>query len=261
MLAGIRKVLLKGSLRPPLDGTTATLTGAWSMSRTLRSAYSGSLFTDVSGAVSVLLDQSGNARNFDQGTAGARPTLAYGGLQQRRCAAFDGTDDFLISTGTGTSTFVTASAGYVIATGIVDTFATDVAPSLVRTNDMLWGNQDRLLGMCFRSTGPNAYAWNWDGNEDSTSTGNPVTSGAAYVFEWRHDTGVVYLRVNGRTETSGTSGNSTEVEFANPLKIGGEAVTPNYSNIRFFEMAAFSTVPPLAERDALVANMHSWVNG
>jgi hypothetical protein len=255
----VLRTVLNRSLSPPLDGVNATLTGAWSMSRRMRSAYGGALFTEVSGGVSALLDQGGNARDFVQGTAGARPLVATDGIKFRTCANFDGTDDFLVSTGVATSTFITASTGYVVASAMADVIATDVAPVLVRTNDWIWGNQARLGGVALRSTGPVAIGWSFDANEDST-TGIAIATGKVHVFEWRKEGGNLFLRIDGGTETSVAAGDFVAAEFADPLKIGGEAITPNFHDIKFFEMATFSTIPVSADRDRIVANMLAWVS-
>lgn len=233
----------------PLDGLSPT--GAWSRSRYLRSAYVGSKETITSGQIQTLLDQSGNSRNLTQGTSSARPTPATAGPNSIACADFDGSNDSLASTGFALSTFITNSAGYMVASIRIDTFPTNSASSF--SNSVVLLDTLKFAGMTVRS-GNIFYAYNWDGNEDK-ATGTTAAS-TVYVVEWRHEGGNVYQRVNGTGETSVASGNTSTMTGV--LSMGGISGTQLFDG-KLFEAVTFSSVPSLAVRDALVHDLGIWV--
>jgi hypothetical protein len=235
-----------------LDGISG-LTGAWSMSRKLLTSYGGSFYTDAGGgAISALLDQSGNSRNLSQGTSGSRPTATTAGGKSRACADFDGTDDLL--TGATMSNFIAAGAGYIVVSALADAISTDVTSGgNGYQNDGIITDDGANVGVMLRSTGPLAIANNFDGNSDDTGTVS-TTTGTLHVYEWRHDSGTLYLRVDGGTEASVTSGNTTLTGSI----IMGRNYFNQYFDGKVFEAAAFNSVPALSIRNAIVANMLAW---
>lgn len=237
----------------PLDGFSPT--GAWSMSRDLLSAFAGgSRYTDSSGAVSSLNDQSGNTRHLtDAGTAARRPTVATGGPNSRTCADFDGSTDFL--TGAAISNFISNSAGYMIVSWLADAITLNVAQSY--NNHLILGDAGQFMGLYLRDTGSpdTVYGFNWDGNEDRGVDATIAVS-TAYVTEWRHDGGNVYVRVNGGTWQSAASGNTSTM--TNALLLGGRNGAQQF-NGKIFEAAVFSTVPGSTDRDAFEADFRAWV--
>lgn len=234
-----------GGVTHPLDGLSPT--GAWSLSRDLLSAYSGgSRYTDVSGAISQLTDQSGNTRNFtDGGIVGQRPTLTTAGPNSRACADFDGSTDFLIAS--ALSNFISASSGLMIVGCIIDAITLNNA--VAYQNDSLLVDSGLFAGIYLRNTGGGqAIAYNWDGNEDKAVA--TIATATPYVLHWRHEGGNVYMGVNG-TETSVASGNTSTLTGI--LRMAGS----QYSNCKVFEAATFSTVP--GTMAAVISDMKTWI--
>lgn len=240
-----------GGPSPPLDAYTAGLTGAWSMSRKLLTSYGGSLYTDVSGAVSALLDQSGNSRNLAQGTASARPAIITAGNQSRAAADFDGTNDFLA--GATMANFIAAANGYIVASGIINSIGTN--SGTVTSNDPLWGDDDSYMGLYMRSNGT-WYASNYDGSEDVASITNNTGTGSAKVVRWMHTGGNVSGRVNLGTAASAASGDTTS--DPDNLRVGG--VGPFFSDMTLFEMACWSTVPSDTAKNAIEQAFLDWIS-
>jgi hypothetical protein len=240
-----------GSSALLLDGIGPT--GAWSMSRKLLSNYAGAFYTDAGGgAISAWLDQSGSSRNLSQGTSGSRPSAATAGGKSRACADFDGTDDLL--TGATMSNFIAAGTGYLVVSALADVISTDVtSANNGYQNDGIISDDGANVGILLRSTGPLAIANNFDGNSDDTGT-VATTTGAVHVYEWRHEGGNLYLRVDGGTEASVASGNTT----LTASMIVGRNYSNQYFDGKVFEAAAFNVVPSLSQRDALVSNMLAW---
>lgn len=80
---------------PPVLDLVGNAAFAFSVNRKLRGAYAGSILDTVSAKVSLLYDQSGNARNIAQGTDGDRPDLIASVINGRSGMRFDGTADYL----------------------------------------------------------------------------------------------------------------------------------------------------------------------
>jgi hypothetical protein len=112
-------------------------------------------------------------------------------------------------------------------------------------------------GLTVRSGGI-LYAYNNDGNQDKAeSAGTVPIGGNPCVIEWRHEGGLIYQRVNGANETSTASGNTSDLTGS--LRMGGNALTDRFFNGKVFEAMIYSTVPTLAERNAIVNDMMIWV--
>ncbi|WP_394889552.1 Ig domain-containing protein [Mesorhizobium sp. AaZ16] len=234
-----------------LDGLSPT--GAWSMSRDLLTAFAGgSRYTDVSGAVSSWNDQSGSSRHMAQATAGNRPLVATAGPNSRACADFDGTDDILVSS-IAISNFISASAGYLVVSFLADTITANSGDAW--SNHAIIEDFGQFLGLQLRNTGsPDTIsAYNWDGNAD-VATRVEINAGTAYVAEWRHEGGNLYVRVNGGTESSVASGNTSSL--TGQLRFGGASA---WLDGKIFEVATFSTVPSSGDRDAIVADFKTHI--
>lgn len=237
----------------PLDGLSG-VTGAWSAGRKMLTAYGGSFYTDVSGFASEFLDQSGSARNFTRATAAARPAITTGGPNSRalldfRPPAVDGTSDSM--EGPALSNFISNSTGYFVASFIPDDAArTNFGGGAIFANDQLFGDASTLTGVVFQNG--NMVGFNNDGGYD-IPTGHAVSNGTAYVVEWWHEGGNLNTRLNGGTTNTVASGNTTSMTGL--LRLG---TVSNQADFKCFEMAAFSTVPSGAERDAIVANLRAW---
>lgn len=234
----------------PLDGLSPT--GAWSASRKLLSTYSGTFKTSSGGTISNLKDQSGSARDLTQATAGRQPADTTAGPNGVACLGFDGSDDNL-STGVTLTNFMSASAGYWIASIYIDSFPTNNANSY--NNSMILGDNGSAWARLTVRSGNILYAFNWDGNEDKAQ--GTVTTATAYVVEWRHDSGNIYQRVNGAGETSVASGNTSNITNGS-FAMGGVGITLPFAG-KIFEAAAFSTVPSQDQRAALVQSLGKYI--
>jgi hypothetical protein len=237
----------------PLDALSPTL--AYSLSRDLLSSFSGnSRFTNSSGAVSQLNDQSGNARNASQGTAANRPTVSTAGPNSRTCADFDGTNDALDAAGVALSQLIAAGSGFFIASVLIDTFPTDNATSY--GNSGVFMDAGVFAGLTLRSNGgsPLAYAYNWDGNEDKAQAS--IAASTAYVLTWRHEGGNLYVGVNGVESAATASGNTQTL--TGQLRVGYSGAGA-FMDGKLFECAFFSTVPSSGDRTTLIDNFKNWI--
>ncbi len=219
------------------------LTGAYSLSRTIVPGYAGSRYTDVSGAVSVLNDQSGATRDLTQGTAANRPAVVTVG--DFLVADFDGTNDHLV--GAAASNFIAVGAGYVAMSVIVKSIATNNAA--IYDNDALFGDNGGYLGLHLKSGGPTVSAYNYDGSVDEAAAAIALSTKS--VVEWIHTGGNVSVRVNGGAAVTVASGNTGALTGL--LLFGANWPTPTEAAIQLFEAAIYSTVPSAGERDSIVA--------
>jgi hypothetical protein len=150
------------------------------------------------------------------------------------------------------SNFITASAGYMIMSVMVDTISTN--NSNFYDNDAVIGDLGGYAGIYLRDSGTpkGAIAGNWDGSNDLAEA-SVISYSTPYVIEWRHEGGTLYVRVNGSGEQSVASGNTSDL--SNRINLGN-GYTGNTARLngKFFEGATFSTVPSGTERDNLVAD-------
>ncbi len=220
----------------PLDGLVTT--GAWSASRKLYTAFGGSFYSGAAGF--TLFDQSGNSQDFTNGggTTSAACTQSVAGV------VFGGSN-WLNSP---SATYVTATDGYMITTIRPTSFTSDV-PVSPYLNAVVLLNSGQNFGITVsnNSGSPLAYAINWGVNNFAS---NSIVANTIYVVEWRHQSGTVFCRVNGGTETSQASGNTSTSGF---MQMGGR-VTSNMFVGQIYEAAIFSgsDVPSSGTRDALV---------
>lgn len=231
-------------------------TGAWSMSRNLLSAYGGSLYADTSGAITTFYDQSGSARNAtDGGTAARRPAVSTAGPNSRACADFDGSSDYL--EGSDMDNHVLVGTAYIILSAIFDVISEAVTVNFATVGHTPISDASGKLGVyaCNDAGTDKIYAANYVSGASDTRTSQNGTEGTAYVIELRHESGTLYLRINGGTETSIASGN-TSANLGN-LRMGyrGNA----YFDGKLFEMATFNTIPSSNQRDKLMAMFKSHV--
>jgi hypothetical protein len=263
----------------PVDGLSPT--GCWSLSRFLRSAYTGSKYSATSGAITTINDQSGNGFNLtDRSLTTRRPAETTAGLQSRACAAFDGTSDFLV-TGTTVlvSSLISASAGFIIISCIIDAFQGNQAT--LQFNDQLTGDQNLKIGLYLRDlSGGTAYAINDSGTIQNQS--RTLTTAKGYVLTWRHEGGNLFFGSAERdplwntftfvdplppwtwtgayTETGGVaSGNTAAFPAGDTFNIGGRG--NQFFKGKIFELATFSTVPTAEQRAALVTDFGTWFGG
>lgn len=233
----------------PLDGLTPS--GAWSGSRVMVDGYAGSLFTETSGDVQTCLDQSGNSNTLSTTTNKFPTTTSYGS---------NGRIGFDLTTVDGNFTKATladlidADDGYFITSVYVDSISNNSAT--IYDNDGVIADTADYMGVFLRSTNK-AIAYNWDGNADYSpdGTGDSVSTGQVYVFEWLHTGGNLTLYIDGVASTSVASGNTGSL-------IGtfywGSGTDVRLKGV-LFELASFKTIPNASQRTALRNNMSNWV--
>jgi len=236
------------ALPPPLDGLTG-VTGAWSQSRKLLTAYGGAFSTDISGETNVWLDQSGSARNFTAVNSGTRPNPTTAGPNNRACLSFGGADAMDAAL---INNFFNGTDGYVIASFITNrTSANNVN---IYDNDPVWCDANGNEGVHIKNGTIAGYSW--DGNADVT-TAEAISTATTYVIEWWHTGGNLNSRLNGGTTRTVASGAAA---VTGALRIGWNRTSgPSFFSGYLFELAAFSVVPNSTQRDALAANFKTWV--
>ncbi|WP_141340912.1 hypothetical protein [Bradyrhizobium sp. USDA 3458] len=230
-----------GGGSPPLDGLSPT--GAWSPSRKLLTGYGGSFYALTSGEVSTLYDQSGNARNFVvTGSGATKPDLDTSTVA---ALSYNGVADWM-QVNIAMSNFITATDAYVICSFKATGFNSNQTPIIQD------GSQN--LGQTTRSNSgsPLLASTNWGGGQ---SVQHSIVANTAYVVETRHQGGVLYQRLNGSNEQSVSSGNTT---LAGSLNLGGRLLGTSFQGL-IYEVAIFSTVPTLTQRDALVQAFGTYI--
>ena len=227
-----------GASAPPLDAFTTGLTGAWSMSRKLLTSYGGSFYTDTSGTVSTLFDQSGAGRNFVQGS-GIRPLVAtQGGI-----VVADLTPNVhQMTTTAAMNQFITASAGYIVVVVYMDAH--------VSTQSVVWRDGVVATQVSVLTSTAQMSAYNDDGAADSAAGAATVVSPPnGYVMTWRHEGGVIYANLNGGTDVSVASGNTTNLTGG---FIFGRITSYGFDG-KFYEAYMWNTVPSAGDRAAIIA--------
>lgn len=225
-----------------LDAYTTGNTGAWSMSRKLFSLYSahgGSFYHATGGGVDTLYDQSTNSRDFIGAFPSRYPTVATAGPKNLTCADFDGSSDYL-QTAVGISDFFTATAGYMIITAMIDTVVLDSATAYL--NDLLIGDSLQYMGIYLRNNGPHAYGYNF---ASSPGQWNNIsfTENAVHIFEWKHESGIVSIIVDGVEVAIASGATQTVSGFLSLFGRGNQ-----YANGKMFEAATWSVIPSSDER-------------
>jgi hypothetical protein len=239
----------------------ATAQWAVSRSRILVPGYAGAWDSVVSGRVDILYDQSGNGRNLSAIASIARPIATTSGPNSRACCDFSPAS---IASGHTMDTdavdpvseLVSASAGYMVVSIRADVVTQDSSTASANANVLVFGGFQG--GLTLRTTGI-LYAYNNDGNQDKapSAAGAVPIGGNPCVIEWRHEGGLIYQRVNGANETSVASGNTSDLTSV--LRLGSNATTGSFFDGKFFEGMIYATVPTLEERDAIAADMMTWV--
>jgi hypothetical protein len=120
-------------------------------------------------------------------------------------------------------------------------------------NEPVWGDAGGFMGLYIRNTTgtpETAQAYNFSGGNQSAEAA-VITPGTAYVVEWWHDSGNVFLCVNNGTPVSVASGNTGNV--GGVLGLGhGYTGSSVWSDIDVFGGFAASAVP--ASRSTIAAN-------
>lgn len=158
------------------------------------------------------------------------------------CLDFDGSADNLRShTQNGgsqkaLSNFLSSSAFTVFISFLAESITSTAAA--IYDNHQLIGDAGLFWGIHLKDEGgiKKAYGYNWDGNDDVVG-GHAILENTSYLMMFRHESGSIYSAINGGTESSTVSGNTSDLTF--PLMLGS-SVSPRYSG-RIGEIAIYNT--------------------
>lgn len=194
-------------------------------------------------AVGTFTDRSGNSRNLTQATGANQPLFKTAQFPSGGPGVdFDGSNDFMTNA-TALSSFISAGAYTLFFVVQVDAVATNAANTY--DNVTLWGDSGGFAGVHLKSAGPTIMAYNWDGSDDHNDLTFATTT--SYVYMQRHEGGNLYSALDGATETSVASGNTstlTGTQF-----VGGvSGLEPFNGRIgEFFIYNVALTAPQMAE--------------
>lgn len=236
------------------DGLSAR--AVFSFSRKLIDAYGGSFYTDTSGKVSELFDQTGNGRSFTQSTSAERPLVATAGPLSRACGDFVVADECSLVSAVNASVLVSAGVGYAIASFI----PRDITKVTTASAHSIFGQGAARMGATVSTVDGRPYtatSYVYDGAYKYAQVTDAVVEDEAYVIEWRLESGTVYCRINGGSWGSIATGNATQLNL-DTMRIGRSHPNGHFDG-HIFEVAFFQYVPDSTTRDALVADMLNWV--
>lgn len=229
----------------PFDSVSG-LTGAWSMSRKLLSAYAGSFYsTEGNSTLHTLFNQTTHSgRDFNDVTTATVTTSA--GPNSRAALVGDGTQG--ARTGSALSNFISSVAGYIIISGIIDTY-TSSAQILM--------DGSSAIGIVITSTALLTVAsYNRDGDgADVADTFGP-TAGDPFVWEWRHEGNAIYARFNASDPTEAIAASSNTTTLADSLRLFGDSIL---FTGKVFELVTYNTIPSTPDQNTLASNMVTWV--
>lgn len=183
------------------------------------------------GISDISLQSNGGTTDPKYRTGASSPML-------NSCIDFDGSDDLLKSyTQAGSnkaiSNFIAAGAYTILVAFYADASGTDSATSY--ENDSILSDVGGFFALYLRSSNK-IGVYNWDGSEDKVEIA--VTYGASHVVRIRHDSGSIYISLDGGSESSTASGNTTTL--TNQLIVGtGYSGTHAY-NGRVGELAIYN---------------------
>lgn len=187
--------------------------------------------------------------------ANSPPTFRSGGssLMLHSCVDFNGTDDYLRAynqRGTAQkalSNFITNSAYYCIVAFYAEAITTTGAN--LEDNHCIIGDDTGYFGLFLKDVSgtKTAYAFNYDGSNDQV--GVACAAGATHIAEFRHDSGNLYLAIDGGTESSVASGNTSNLTHT--LLFGKSAGATSFLNGRIGEGAIYNAVPASGDRSSV----------
>lgn len=182
-----------------------------------------------SGTISAWADQSGNGNNASQGTSGFRPTYLSASTDNKPAASFDGGDDQLDVTDSGTIGSTTAfSVSCWIRTGA--TFPSN------GTIIAQWGATERFLMRV--ETGGNLVVSISNGTAGTATVSSALAVSTWYLVTFTYDgsgsgnSGKLKLFINGRLQSPSFSG-TVPASTGNPtsvLSIGSRNTASTYFN-------------------------------
>lgn len=199
--------------------------------------------------------ETGSTHNFTQGTAGNRPVVSAAALNGKDGIDFDGTDDFMTSTGALSGIIANnAYTCYVVA--YADTLA---AAAIAGTRYDITGAFLIDSGGSFVSTACNddpaattyGIGMNYDNNEDDAKS-TPFSTGAGHLLMTQHSGGNVKSQIDNATIVSTASGNTGTL--TGTMLIGCDLThTLKFLDGRIFEIICVNRVVTSAENTMIRA--------
>lgn len=127
------------------------------------------------------------------------PSLEKNEVNGKSALRFDGVDDYFA--GLPISAYITASAyhAFIVAKG---------ASNVSNLTKGFWTDAGGFAALLQKNTGA-AVAYNWDGNADTAEA--PGTLNVWTLYTSRHGAGMIGVKVNGGTEVTAASGNTSLV--------------------------------------------------
>jgi hypothetical protein len=156
-------------------------------------------------------------------------------------------------TGVPASTFFGAGAKTIIVAVYVESISTTSGNTW--TNNAIIKDSAELMGLHLRTSGgqPKLQAYNWDGNNDTVEIDIAVDT--SYIACLRHDGTNLYVSINGGSESSVTSGNTTSLT-------GQLEMASQNADIRIGEMATYNAALTGTDlSDALDYFIEKWITG
>jgi len=231
----------------PLDGLPAP-TSAMSVDRDLLSSFAGGTKYTTATGVDSAKDQSGNTRHWNQSSTSLQPVISTMGSHSRACMSFDGSDDYLVSN-TTLPNLMTVSNGLVVTVALVNSISTDSTSPY--QNNCIFGDNGAYLGIGFKSTGPVAEAFNFNGSFWNKVTA-AISTGSVHVFMWRHTGTTLYLSIDGGTEVSVSSPDNSSLAGVSMYLA---RTTGAYGSVKIAEHVTWgSTMPTAPQLAAYIAD-------
>lgn len=188
------------------------------------------------GVVDQWGDLSGNSNNYVS-TLTARPayTAVDATFANRSTLTWDGSND--VMTGPALSSLITVSDFTIFIVFSVVSISTNTAN--FEQNVALFADSGGLLNVYLRST-PTAGVYNWDGNRDTGTAA--ISLNTPTILTARHSGGNLGFRVNGGSEVTAASGNTTSLTGTTVLGRRGDAAAA-FLNGKIAEMCILNTWP------------------
>lgn len=163
--------------------------------------------TESGGVVSAWADQSGNARNFTQATAGLRPSYDASDARFNGLPSIEGNGVDQYLSGAALQDFIGATpTAYTLVIVLSLTSASNANGTLGYDEDGIFGELAGYWGL-YGNTGPGLSAFSYDANSDLVD--KAISYATTYVVAYRYDGTNIYMSVNGGAESSAASGGIT----------------------------------------------------
>jgi len=206
----------------------------------------GGHYTTSSGHVDQWTDQSGNARHLTPDIAADGPVDDASTPNATTAFRFDGTSGYL--QGSAASNFIAAGAATIFAVLKVHAAPTNNADGWDNRSIVTDGQAGGAFFELAVKNSTHIYFGNYDGSDDQADT---TIDGAWHVVEMRHESGNIYIRIDGVTEATVASGNTSDLTGL--FTVAYNAFNNTYAQVDMAALRCKKTALDLTTRDAVVA--------